>query len=65
MLDIEELSPLPLSAFNYWLGKTPKVGIPGRQDIDPIEIPSLLPWIALTDIHRVDGGYKFSSRLAA
>ncbi len=63
MFDHNQLSPALLRAFEYWRSKSIPNGIPGRQDIDPLDIPSLLPWISLTDIDRSDGQPKFKSRL--
>jgi len=36
----------------YWRSVHPPGGLPARQDIDPLHIPSLLPWIWLVDVHR-------------
>ena len=34
----------------YWRSKAPEGRIPGRADIDPLEIPDLLPWLTLVDV---------------
>ncbi len=56
---LEDLSPEePWSenvkaAYQYWLSKYVPDRLPGRQQIDPVEIPRLLPGIWLLDISRV------------
>ncbi|HEY9569201.1 MAG TPA: PAS domain-containing protein [Thalassobaculum sp.] len=37
---------------NYWLSIHPARGLPGRQHLDPLHIPSLLPNIWLVDVER-------------
>ena len=36
--------------YAYWASKKPKDGLPGRQQVDPIDIPKLLPRIFLADV---------------
>lgn len=36
--------------FNYWRSKCPEGGIPRRADIDPVEIPRLMPSLLIVDI---------------
>jgi hypothetical protein len=36
----------------YWLSIHPSVGLPGRQRLDPCDIPPLLPNLALVDVQR-------------
>jgi hypothetical protein len=43
---------------SYWLSKRRLARFPGRADIDPIEIPELLPHIILTDV-MPDGRYRY------
>lgn len=43
-------TPQLAQGFEYWLGKQRGGRLPGRQDIDPGEIPSLLPNIMLADV---------------
>lgn len=38
--------------FRYWRSIHPPQGLPGRQHLDPLAIPSLLPGIWLLDIQR-------------
>jgi hypothetical protein len=51
-----------LAAFvDYWNLKRGGREMPGRQDIDPAEIPQLLPHVTLIDV--IDGGARFRYRL--
>jgi hypothetical protein len=36
----------------HWRAMHPPAGLPGRQHFDPIDVPSLLPWILLVDVAR-------------
>ena len=36
--------------FEYWRSKAPEGVLPGRRDIDPLEVPDLLPWLTLIDV---------------
>jgi hypothetical protein len=50
--------------FDYWRSKAPAADkLPGRQHIDPLEIPHLLPGIALFDVVPAGGRYRFRFRL--
>jgi hypothetical protein len=49
-------------AFDYWQSKCGIRTMPCRRDIDPTEIPRLLPNIQLTEL--VDGGKRIRYRLA-
>jgi len=49
--------------FAYWQSKAPFGRLPGRQHIDPLDIPRLLPHIALYDVVRQDGDFRFRFRL--
>ena len=53
-----------LSRFHdYWLGKCRPGRLPSRADIDPVDIPDLLPWIMLIDPVAGPDGYRFRMRL--
>jgi len=39
-------------AVEYWLSIHPETGLPGRQHFDPVDIPSLLPYLRLLDVTR-------------
>ena len=47
--------------FDYWDARRGNREMPSRQDIDPADIPQLLPHIALIDV--VEGGARFRYRL--
>ena len=49
--------------YDYWLGKCRSGRLPARADIDPVEIPDLLPWIMLLDPVPGPKGYRFRMRL--
>lgn len=46
---------------HYWTGKRAQNAIPDRSDVDPIDIPKLLPDIGLLDV--IDGGRRFYFRV--
>lgn len=49
-------------ALAYWASRRPADGrLPGRADIDPLDIPDLLPFVELSDV--LDGGADFRFRL--
>jgi hypothetical protein len=50
----------------YWLARTPEdVLLPGRQHIDPVEMPkALLPFLALIDIEKRGPRRRYRIRLA-
>jgi hypothetical protein len=37
-------------ALEYWNGKRAGRPMPARRDLDPVEIPALLPWLMLIDV---------------
>jgi hypothetical protein len=47
--------------FAYWRSKAPPGALPGRQHIDPLDIPRLLQRIAMFDVHR--GGDRSATAL--
>jgi hypothetical protein len=55
------LDPAPVSfhldLYRYWLSKRGRRLMPARGDIDPIEIPALLPYIAI--VHKVAGEFRY------
>jgi len=48
--------------FRYWRSIHPPRGLPGRQHLDPLAIPSLLPGIWLLDVQHVP--FRLRYRLA-
>ena len=57
----EILNPKLGRLFAYWRSKQRGQIAPARRDIDPAEIPRLLPWVWLVDV--VDGGSDFRFRI--
>ncbi len=55
------LEPAPVSfhldLYRYWREKCGKRIMPARRDIDPAEIPALLPYVSI--IHKVEGKFRF------
>jgi hypothetical protein len=43
-------APRLKEAYLYWVGKLAGRAMPRRRDIDPTEIPALLPYVALIDV---------------
>lgn len=50
--------------YAYWSHKAPADGLPARRHIDPLDVPALLPRIALVDVLREPSGISFRYRLA-
>lgn len=49
-------NPKVRAIFDYWLAKAPGPGmLPGRRDIDPVDLRRLLPWVWMVDIVRAPG----------
>jgi hypothetical protein len=61
---VTEDSSLPFTdprleqVYRYWRGKAAGRAMPSRGDIDPIEIPKLLPDVMLVERHE-DGRYRY------
>ncbi len=49
--------------YDYWLSKREDGKIPGRSDVDPLDIPDILPHICLLDVERTDDSLRFRFRL--
>jgi hypothetical protein len=45
--------------YEHWRAIHPAQGLPGRQHFDPLQVPQLLPWIWLVDVHREPLRFKF------
>jgi hypothetical protein len=54
-------SPIVREAYAYWRGKRDGAALPARADIDPVEIPRLLPYVSL--VEREDGTGRYRYRL--
>src|ERR1700741_3932332 len=46
-----------LDLYRYWDGRRNERLMPARKDIDPADIPALLPHVSL--IHKPDGQFRF------
>lgn len=57
--DFSDLDIKLQQLLHYWLGKRREGTIPSRKDIDPIEIPRLMPHVALVDILRNPLDYRY------
>jgi hypothetical protein len=57
--DMAEPAPVSfhLDLYRYWLSKRDGRRMPARDDIDPAEIPLLLPYISI--VHKVEGEFRF------
>ena len=49
--------------YDYWQSKHRGDRLPGRQDIDPLEIPDLLPHVSMVDVVGKGGDMRFRFRL--
>jgi hypothetical protein len=57
--DLSRLGPNLEQLLAYWRGKRKGDLVPGRSDIDPIEIPRLMPDVALVDILHDPLDYRY------
>lgn len=63
-LDRRLTRPLHRAAHGYWARlRGPDGLLPGRQDVDPLDIPDLLPWVNLVEVHRRMDRLLFRHRL--
>jgi hypothetical protein len=53
--------PILGPAFDYWQAKCGARAMPRRRDIDPVDIPRLLPNVQITEL--IDGGARIRYRL--
>ena len=71
MLDEQELDafaatlevPQHRELFAYWRGKAKSGRLPLRKDIDPIDIPKLLPWLSLVEANWSGASPRFRFRV--
>lgn len=61
--DDTELLPEHREAYLYWKSKCRDGRLPSRTDIDPIDIPKILPATLLLDVERTQGSPVFRFRL--
>ena len=60
------LAPSLQPLLAYWTSRCTDGRLPARADIDPLDIPRLLPFLYLVDVERQTGGaapYRFRYRL--
>lgn len=63
-MNINEDSPQEIvKALDYWKSKCADGNLPSRRDIDPTEIPTLLPWLSIVEIVAVDDQLDYRMRL--
>lgn len=65
-INLSEIPPdSPIVAFDaYWHAIAPSGQLPGRQHLDPIDIPKLIGWLFLVDVTRqASGEMDFRYRL--
>ena len=55
--------PLAQKVYDYWCENAPAGKLPGRQHLDPLEIPDALPWIAVSDVERAGDDMRFRLRV--
>lgn len=67
ILDSVELTirhPVHRVAYAYWKSRSNAAGgLASRSEIDPAEIPSILPWVNLIDVHPTKSGVRYRHRL--
>jgi hypothetical protein len=56
--------PLQRQMYQYWQGKRAGRRMPRRPDIDPVDIPHLLPNILISEVVRGPSGVRYRYRLA-
>lgn len=59
LTDARMRSPIVREAYRYWRGKKRGDRLPSRADIDPVEIPRLLPNISLVEREAGSGRYRY------
>ncbi|MFN3461713.1 MAG: PAS domain-containing protein [Oceanibaculum sp.] len=57
--DRDSWHPLVRAAHDYWLRIAPPDALPGRQHMDPLDIPDLLPRLWLLDVIWPGPGFRF------
>lgn len=50
--DFPDCDPRLAALERYWRQIHPPAGLPGRQHFDPLDVPSLLPYLILIDVAR-------------
>ncbi|UEM06844.1 PAS domain-containing protein (plasmid) [Skermanella rosea] len=57
--DRNPLPPVISAAFDYWKSKLDGRLMPARRDLNPCQIPSLLPYLILTDVCRDPPDFRY------
>ena len=60
---VDLTDPMMQRLFAYWRGKCRGDLVPGRQHIDPLDFPNLLPHISIFDVVRAGSDVRFRIRL--
>ena len=55
--------PMHREFLDHWRSMSPPKGLPGRCDLEPIDIPRLLPWMLLLDVAGTGHHRRFRIRL--
>ena len=56
----EDCDPRLRRFYEYWVSIHPRGGgLPGRQHVDPTDVPDLLPWIWMVDVQRQPLRFKY------
>jgi hypothetical protein len=58
-LDSSKFHPKARQLFAYWLRIHPADRLPGRQHLQPAEIPELLPNLCLVEVHREPARFRY------
>ena len=56
-------NPVLQRFYDLWRSKSPAGRLPGRNDIDPTEMPELLPTLVMFDVVREKSNLRFRCRL--
>ena len=56
--------PAQRQMYDYWQGKRAARRMPSRRDIDPVDIPRLLPNILISEVVAAPAGVRYRYRLA-
>jgi hypothetical protein len=58
-LDPGSWHPKVKQLYDYWRAVHPPAGLPGRQHIDPIDLPRFLPHLFLVDVERAPLRFRY------
>jgi hypothetical protein len=57
--DVAAMHPRLRQLLDYWRAIAPAGRLPGRQHLDPLDIPALLPWLWLLEVHHAPLRFRF------